>query len=113
MINKLWIEIYRLIEYWSAHDKGLHDMTDTQKMDVRIIGDNGKFLDMELDIKDFSCREGVFTLTSHPGLEVINSIKSELCGQDCECKKHEYYQIRDIYNDGDFVLEIYVERIKS
>jgi len=113
MINKLWIAIYGLIEYWSAHDKGLHDMTDTQKMDVRIIGDNGKFLDMELDIKDFSCREGMFTLSSYPGLDVISSIKTELCSQDCECKKHEYYRIRDIYSDGNYVLEIYVERIKS
>lgn len=88
-------------------------MTDIQKMDVRIIGDNGKFLDMELDIKDFCCREGVFTLASYPGQEIIQEIKTQLCSQDCECKKHQYYRIRDIYRDGNCVLEIFVERVKS
>ena len=88
-------------------------MSDTQKMEVRIIGDNGKFLDMNLAIKDFSGGGDNFALMSYPGQEVIDSIKAELCNPDCDCAKHEFYRIRDIYKDGNPVLEIFVERVKS
>jgi hypothetical protein len=88
-------------------------MSDTQIVDVRIIGDNGQFLDMNLPIKDFSTGSGQFALMSYPGQEVIDTIKKKLCSPGCDCAKHEYYRIRDIYGDGNCVLEVFVEQVKQ
>jgi len=87
-------------------------MTD-QIIEARIIGDTGHYLDMKLNFhKIEEGRNNQFWLRCHPGLDVVKFIKENLCSPDCDCLKHEFYRIRDIYSDGNPVLEIHVQRIK-
>jgi len=86
-------------------------------MNIRIIGDpkNGiepRFLDLELDIEALDgTPQKKFWLVSYPDKETVQKIREKVCGDlVCECNNHEFYRMRDIYNDGNIRLEVRVER---
>lgn len=87
-------------------------MSENQKMNIRVIGDTGNFIDLDIEVEPFEpSHNDTFFLRSYPGADIIKRIKTEICGNpECDCKKHHCYRIRDIYSDGNVLLEILVEK---
>ncbi len=88
---------------------------EKQILEVRIIGDTGKFIDKEFEFEPIEYNNRTeLTLVTYPTPEEIEHIHAEVCGvPDCTCEKHQYYRMRDIYKDGNVRLEIFMERVRN